>query len=459
MVWQEIPTNCELAENHFYDMIDNPTLSGIPDNVADHIHRCSACQKRIEELKQILQSVDSEPHSDPLAQTLESHFTKIGEPLGCPDVIPFLPVMAIPDTAIHIPTPVTVHLDHCKSCEEILRQMQAWKLSDSQYKSLSDFFTSRQNSSDADGLQTLPHLQNIVRAWKEQDSGVVTVFHVKPQEESALPGQAKNQYSDWPIRVEVWNRRENECVAAAAERDPDGGRTPRHRSRVSANAFRQIFKPLLKPAAVAAIFLIAFSVVLRFSTPAQGLDPVYNAMKNVNQIYIARYAPQTSSNPIQEQWLSATAGIHLNKTASEEILQNIVEKTIQSKNIHTGERSSVPMPPDVADHFQKSFLTTVSRLLPFHRLSQAPADAKWELLPPDPAFPHSQVYELTWQESRPAGEPVYRKWRCFVDSAGRLNRAEWHKKLDSQPDYTLDYYTLIEYPSEQDILAQVKNEF
>jgi len=40
-----------------------------------------------------------------------------------------------------------------------------------------------------------------------------------------------------------------------------------------------------------------------------------------------------------------------------------------------------------------------------------------------------------------------------------MTRGEWYKKLENQSDYTLEYYTVIEYPREQDILSRIQSEF
>ena len=67
-------------------------------------------------------------------------FQLLDEHVACRDVKCFLPKLALACAQIRIPTPVTVHVDHCPQCTEDLAALRELNLTAPQLKRLSRFF-------------------------------------------------------------------------------------------------------------------------------------------------------------------------------------------------------------------------------------------------------------------------------------------------------------------------------
>ncbi len=53
-----------------------------------------------------------------------------------------------------------------------------------------------------------------------------------------------------------------------------------------------------------------------------------------------------------------------------------------------------------------------------------------------------------------------RKWRIFLDRDTKLpKRAEWYSKLQSEEEYTFETFSMITYPTENQIQVLIRNSF
>jgi hypothetical protein len=137
---------CKDAELHYYDYLCNPHDSTIPQPIIDHIRRCTHCKERIGQLEALLvqgQAVDQAPRrrtDADLVDTLSLHFASLGENVTCAKMKSFLPALLLPSLEIRIPTPVTVHLDHCRPCAEDLEAIRELQLGPGQLARLSRLY-------------------------------------------------------------------------------------------------------------------------------------------------------------------------------------------------------------------------------------------------------------------------------------------------------------------------------
>jgi hypothetical protein len=118
--------NCTNARLYYYDFLSKETRRGIPEGALQHITQCQNCQTEMDNLKGLFIQADERFESEQsrkdsaVITLLKLHFEYIGEPVKCDTVKPFLASLADPVLQIRIPTPITAHLDKCRSCRDDL---------------------------------------------------------------------------------------------------------------------------------------------------------------------------------------------------------------------------------------------------------------------------------------------------------------------------------------------------
>ena len=118
--------NCTNARLYYYDFLSKETRGGIPEGAVQHIKQCRNCQTEMDSLKDLLVQADERFESEQsrkdsaISTLLRLHFEYIGEPVKCETVKPFLASLADPVLQIRVPTPITTHLDKCRSCRDDL---------------------------------------------------------------------------------------------------------------------------------------------------------------------------------------------------------------------------------------------------------------------------------------------------------------------------------------------------
>lgn len=139
---------CKQAEIYYYDYISKENIEQIPENLIEHIGQCPHCRKNIDLLKNGLtsqKSTKSGTRQIAMAVTdlLNLHMAYIGDKVVCSTARPFLPVILDPNLGIRIPTPITVHLDHCRQCAEDLKTISSLKLTSTQSYRLSQLLADK----------------------------------------------------------------------------------------------------------------------------------------------------------------------------------------------------------------------------------------------------------------------------------------------------------------------------
>jgi hypothetical protein len=140
---------CKQAELYYYDFLTNEGQKLIPESIIGHINSCRYCCEQINQLKDILSQVEDCPDLEQKQINLAAivwlklHFTYLGKPVTCETVKPFLPGFLEPTLEIKIPTPITVHLDNCRQCQEDLETIRKLNLNSKQLYRLSRLFAEK----------------------------------------------------------------------------------------------------------------------------------------------------------------------------------------------------------------------------------------------------------------------------------------------------------------------------
>jgi hypothetical protein len=138
MCAEPIFSECLDSRLFYYDFIADERKGSVPEKVLRHIAQCQHCRAEIHRLKEQLESAGNAEGDTKslttsyLVSILKLHFAFIDKPVNCSAVKPFLPMLAVLALEIKIPTPITVHLDHCLECSNDLLTLQSLGLTENQ---------------------------------------------------------------------------------------------------------------------------------------------------------------------------------------------------------------------------------------------------------------------------------------------------------------------------------------
>ena len=136
---------CHEAREYYYDLLCGEG-AGVPDAIVRHVEECSFCREQIRGLQEAVSWAESrsgppdQPGDGETTELLSRQFEFVGERVACSHVRPFLPDLLIPSRRIRIPTPITVHMEHCPHCRTDLASIRALGLTVGQLKRLSLFY-------------------------------------------------------------------------------------------------------------------------------------------------------------------------------------------------------------------------------------------------------------------------------------------------------------------------------
>jgi hypothetical protein len=114
----------------------------VPEVIARRVRRCLVFRKQIDRLQEAVTGAGGEANASrskmkrDIIDTLSEHFRCLNEQVTCSRVKPFLPSLLLPAVQVRIPTPITVHLDHCAECAEDLAALRSLGLSPAQLERL-----------------------------------------------------------------------------------------------------------------------------------------------------------------------------------------------------------------------------------------------------------------------------------------------------------------------------------
>lgn len=442
---------CEQVQPYYYDYLQN-ALQEVAHLkwVVEHIEQCACCRDRIKELKSCLDAIEQTPAAlDPRlqAKNLQGHFGWLNQPVTCRVVKPYLALQALPELEVSIPTPITVHLNHCQDCRRDLETLCSLNLSPGQLRqwalSVTDDSQIPPDGGEPADRTDLPDILH--QLARRPDSSVVTT--VKMQAPSDTPGNDIPEcYADWPFHIEVHNQQ-----PAVHLLDMPAHKAAVLIARNTATTVGRYAVRFSKPLAAAAVIMLVFGLLLRTGTAGGvGLQNIYDAFSQAQVIHIIQDAP-TSSAPVQEFWISrpANAMILQQKNVLSMVDLNREQRVIK---IASGNVSSAPLAHNEIPYLSEMIYTGCG-LLPFARIEDMPGASDWTCVTghiENPALPNAEVYELVWSSENRAGGESLHKWRCYLDVPTNLPlRVEQYAFDDMVGDYELETTMTVTYADQK----------
>ena len=130
----------EAAREYYYDLLAECDPD-VPASIVHHVRRCLLCRRRMLRLEKAIVEVGGEAYcrgsqmGRDVIDTLSLHFRYLGEHVTCARARPLLPGL-LSLSRIRIPTPITVHVDHCPSCAEDLETIRRLSLDEERLRRL-----------------------------------------------------------------------------------------------------------------------------------------------------------------------------------------------------------------------------------------------------------------------------------------------------------------------------------
>jgi hypothetical protein len=131
---------CQEARVYYYDLL-SPNEAVVPESVRRHVARCPVCREQMGRLRDTLFEAERQPsprdsHKDETIEALTHQFQLLDQQVTCSEAKPCLPELAGASPPVRIPTPVTVHVDHCPACAQDLAALRELHLAGDQLKQL-----------------------------------------------------------------------------------------------------------------------------------------------------------------------------------------------------------------------------------------------------------------------------------------------------------------------------------
>lgn len=458
------PVTCDHVKPFLPSLADPALEIRVPTPITVHLDNCGPCGDDLETIRQLNLTHEQ------LCRLGQLYAERpAANPLMCVEVKKVIPFMARLDFQ-SMPADILKHMSTCAECRRLLSEKRAAKWETQGHEQVQlpcshviprDIFDyvipygiDPQNDEYAEFRKPLAahaatcpdcfgKIQDLHSAvfqiLERPASGTVTRFQISDTEENTKP--ISSPYADWPITVEVTHK-----IALSR----------RFKERFAAVNL----KPFIKPAAAAAIVLFALTFYFNTSiVRATDLAQIYKAIAQITNVYIASFVPSIAE-PTQQQWISKTLDISIFKTSTETVMWDIPNSSRRVKNLAAGTVEITPLSGESAAGIRKNIDGSFG-LLPFKELSEMPQEAKWRQVTNidiKSAFTHIKVYDLIWTEKGSASSDIVKKWRVFVSTETNLpQRVEWYQKTTNDRDYILKSYILVDYLSESQIQAVIRD--
>ena len=153
---------CQEAQVYYYDLLCQEEAA-VPAVVRRHVATCPACQEEMGRLRGALFEAQrparaADTWQDETIEALAQQFQLLDQRVTCSEAKPLLAELALASPRIRIPTPVTVHVDHCPQCAGDLAAIRNLHLTADQLRRLGRFLeTGRAASAN--------------RGWEASDTG------------------------------------------------------------------------------------------------------------------------------------------------------------------------------------------------------------------------------------------------------------------------------------------------
>ncbi len=505
---------CEDAAAYYHDFLFDSGDPSLPRSVTDHIKQCRHCLAEIARLEQILAEAEegASQADDELISRLQRHFEYIGDEVGCRQVKPLLPTLLLPSVRIRIPTPVTVHVDHCAECirdlaalkglgldeEQLIRLSRLYEdcLADDSRTCLAAVYERRQElldlrhrdgSSDSvscdRGLSMADLFDYAVpyegagangAGGSGRDEEVAThvrscpacleklqiLYQVVLGTIDRADTNVVTVYTASPVGRGASEPSEQAYAAHPIEvqvADIGPATAGPSRSATGARAILArsvaggILRPVVKTAFLAAA-MIPLAVVFWVSTrSASGLSVrhVSNIVADAPVVHVVTYHG-LEAEPTQEVWYSSGRQTVVYEDSAGRAVYDLAERRkYASGPVLTPLRRVDARPGE----FRR-----IRRMMQYRLgLDLRSLDAGLERLDDGSVTDGAdEVYELCWEEMDSRGRPVPRRWRVFVDPATRRPRkTEYYVRLTPDSGWELDTTRHFAYPSEMEVADRI----
>ena len=492
---------CQEAEVYYYDFLCQ-NEAAVPESARRHMAVCPSCQERIRRLRETLFEAQRDPgpadswHGETI-EALTLQFELLDEHVTCCDIKPFLPRLAMISPQIRIPTPVTVHVDHCAPCTEDLAALRELNLTNDQLKRLSRFLESDRgegaqgslSAEDADiacpdvstadifndvvpngappdkrhraiasHIRACPACREKVRALhhtihgilERADSDTTTVYHAQSDAEGD-GGQTADRHR-YPIEVQVLHSE----FGSDADRDDSAadrvactheiGRSAGSPEAPRRNTWR--LGRLTMPVFVAVV-LAALPTLWWISTPtASGTDvnDMLKSLARVQSIQVVTTNP--NAGLVQEFLIARRSNTLVTRTKLERVLYDLDHRC--KRTVEPGGGISRPMRLSDTEYDKAKEL--MANCLP-NIMARVSPDAKLHPSADDlgtKSVGDLDVYYGTSLVSHTRNSSLRNEWRVYVDPAmGLPKRMELYQERSGETQWDLVGTTEFTYLTEQ----------
>jgi len=291
------------------------------------------------------------------------------------------------------------------------------------------------------------------------ESGIVTCYNINDSDRDSVVGSAENMYKDWPIEVQVFDKSAEIETVEARDSSAVGGIGSPPKPKLKQKLSSLNIKPFIKPAAAAAVILVALFLFNAPTAKAVDLSQIYKALVRIKNVCITTFY-QEESNKIQEVWISQTLNIKVLKTRNECTIWDLDAKSEKTKNLNTGSITMTKLDGALLLKIKETMEGPLG-LLPFNSMPEAPEGAKWSPVSDknvETTISGTESYDLIWTDTSLAGSIIHRKWRGYIDIKTKLpKRIEWWLKLAEEDEYKLETITMVSYPTAAEIQANIND--
>ncbi|HUW17926.1 MAG TPA: hypothetical protein VMW16_01335 [Sedimentisphaerales bacterium] len=171
-------STCEQARVYYYEYLYGESGESVPLKILAHINQCDTCLAEVDRLKSILaEGKRAARGASTMTNNLRLHFAYTNAFVSCDTVKPFLASLAVPALQIHVPTPITVHLDKCRQCARDLELIRQLDLTNRQMFRLGQLFA-EEPSADITVCQKARSVIGSVAAMDFESVSAETLRHI-----------------------------------------------------------------------------------------------------------------------------------------------------------------------------------------------------------------------------------------------------------------------------------------
>ncbi|MCF7955908.1 MAG: hypothetical protein K9M75_08920, partial [Phycisphaerae bacterium] len=294
MITSNTHSECLKCVPYFYDYVFGEN-DAIPESALKHISDCKDCQIEIDNLKRELQTFESSADQNIEAArlcNLELHFAYIGKNVGCCQAKAFIAPMSIDKFNVNIPTPITVHFNHCPACSADLKMVRDIALPEETLfkvgQVLAPFSSSDPHETEdiTDAVSGIDlkesDREKLAAIAMRPESGIKTLFTLKEETSEQTERISEYPYSeypyeDWQIDVKVLNHNHESVSNYDVQK-----RCKKTNAQIFSSSLLRFIKPLVAAAAVIAVVFLMFNG----SNVSAGIGKVYDALEQVKNVCI-----------------------------------------------------------------------------------------------------------------------------------------------------------------------------